>query len=93
MYPEPVVSGFEPHREDEGHTVRPLGRLRCLPVAAPEFTDRHPTGVLPEPLPAAPAVVFGREDDFQDGFVRRLGRAPRARCATTCPSPRGSPTR
>ncbi|MFB8181450.1 LysR family transcriptional regulator ArgP [Streptomyces sp. NPDC055966] len=57
-----------------GCTVRPLGRMRYLPVAAREFAERHLTGPLPELLPAAPVVVFDRKDGFQDDFVRRLGR-------------------
>ncbi|MGQ5634618.1 MULTISPECIES: LysR family transcriptional regulator ArgP [unclassified Streptomyces] len=58
-----------------GCTVRPLGRMRYLPVAAPEFTAAHLDGrSLPDALPEAPVVVFDRKDDFQDAFVRRLGR-------------------
>jgi LysR family transcriptional regulator (chromosome initiation inhibitor) len=57
-----------------GCTVRPLGRMRYLPVAAPEFVRVHLAGrPLPDALPGAPVVVFDRKDDFQDGFVRRLG--------------------
>ncbi|MEU2927425.1 LysR family transcriptional regulator ArgP [Streptomyces sp. NPDC007251] len=58
-----------------GCAVRPLGRMRYLPVAAPEFTAAHLDGrPLPDALPEAPVVVFDRKDDFQDAFVRRLGR-------------------
>ncbi|MER6738199.1 LysR family transcriptional regulator ArgP [Streptomyces puniciscabiei] len=58
-----------------GCTVRPLGRMRYLPVAAPEFTAAHlGERPLPEALAEAPAVLFDRKDDFQDAFVRRLGR-------------------
>ncbi|MEU9991207.1 LysR family transcriptional regulator ArgP [Streptomyces sp. NPDC048045] len=57
-----------------GCSVRALGRMRYLPVAAPEFARRHLNGPLPQVLPEAPVVVFDRKDDFQDGFVRRLGR-------------------
>jgi LysR family transcriptional regulator (chromosome initiation inhibitor) len=56
-----------------GCSVRPLGRMRYLPVAAPGFAGRHLAGPLPDVLPGAPVVVFDRKDDFQDGFVRRLG--------------------
>jgi LysR family transcriptional regulator (chromosome initiation inhibitor) len=56
-----------------GCTVRPLGRMRYLPVAAPEFARRHLAGSLTRLLPEAPVVVFDRKDDLQDGFVRRLG--------------------
>ncbi|MFI1839213.1 LysR family transcriptional regulator ArgP [Streptomyces olivaceoviridis] len=59
-----------------GCTVRPLGRMRYLPVAAPEFTAAHLDGrPLPEALSRAPVVVFDRKDDFQDAFARRHGRA------------------
>ncbi|MGW1879447.1 LysR family transcriptional regulator ArgP [Streptomyces sp. NPDC001975] len=57
-----------------GCSVRALGRMRYLPVAAPEFAAAHLTGPLPEALAEAPVIVFDRRDDFQDGFVRRLGR-------------------
>jgi LysR family transcriptional regulator (chromosome initiation inhibitor) len=58
-----------------GCTVRPLGRMRYLPVAAPEFITAHLHGrSLPEALSRAPVVAFDRKDDFQDGFARRLGR-------------------
>jgi LysR family transcriptional regulator (chromosome initiation inhibitor) len=57
-----------------GCSVRPLGRMRYLPAAAPEFAARWVTGrPLREALAGAPVVVFDRRDDFQDGFVRRLG--------------------
>ncbi|MFH9673151.1 LysR family transcriptional regulator ArgP [Streptomyces sp. NPDC017405] len=59
-----------------GCAVRPLGRMRYLPVAAPEFIAARLDGrPLAEALPRAPVVVFDRKDDFQDGFARRLGLA------------------
>ncbi|MEU3413263.1 LysR family transcriptional regulator ArgP [Streptomyces sp. NPDC006658] len=58
-----------------GCAVRPLGRMRYLPVAAPEFVaDRLAGRPAAEALSRAPVVVFDRKDDFQDGFARRLGR-------------------
>ncbi|MER6330939.1 LysR family transcriptional regulator ArgP [Streptomyces sp. NPDC001034] len=57
-----------------GCTARPLGRMRYLPVAEPEFARTRIAGhPLVESLSAAPVVVFDRKDDFQDGYVRRLG--------------------
>jgi LysR family transcriptional regulator (chromosome initiation inhibitor) len=57
-----------------GCSVRALGRMRYLPVAHPEFAARRLRDApLVEALGAAPVVVFDRRDDFQDGFVRRLG--------------------
>ncbi|MER8225120.1 LysR family transcriptional regulator ArgP [Streptomyces sp. NPDC094143] len=57
-----------------GCSVRALGRMRYLPVAAPDFAARHLAGPLADVLLEAPVVVFDRRDDFQDGFVRRLTR-------------------
>ncbi|GGJ29591.1 transcriptional regulator ArgP [Streptomyces brasiliensis] len=57
-----------------GCSVRALGRMRYLPVAAPEFTASHLTGPLRDALTEAPVVVFDRRDDFQDAFVQRLRR-------------------
>ncbi|MFE3168591.1 LysR family transcriptional regulator ArgP [Streptomyces sp. NPDC059224] len=57
-----------------GCSVRALGRMRYLPVAAPAFAAAHLTGPLPDALAAAPVIVFDRVDDFQDAFLRRLGR-------------------
>ncbi|MEU9387651.1 LysR substrate-binding domain-containing protein, partial [Streptomyces sp. NPDC048279] len=41
---------------------------------APAFAAAHLTGPLPDALAAAPVIVFDRVDDFQDAFLRRLGR-------------------
>ncbi|MFE1440241.1 LysR family transcriptional regulator ArgP [Streptomyces sp. NPDC058739] len=57
-----------------GCSVRGLGRMRYLAAAHPDFAARHLAGrPLAEVLPGAPVVVFDRRDDFQDGFLRRLG--------------------
>jgi LysR family transcriptional regulator (chromosome initiation inhibitor) len=57
-----------------GCSVRSLGRMRYLPVAAPGFAARRLAGPPAQTLPEVPVVVFDRRDDFQDGFVRRLTR-------------------
>ncbi|MFH9712481.1 LysR family transcriptional regulator ArgP [Streptomyces luteogriseus] len=57
-----------------GCSVRPLGRMRYLPVAAPDFAAHHLGGPLAQVLTEVPVVVFDRRDDFQDGFVRGLTR-------------------
>ncbi|MEU6773640.1 LysR family transcriptional regulator ArgP [Streptomyces sp. NPDC046759] len=58
-----------------GCTVRTLGRMRYLPVGAPELSGTQLAGrSLADALPEAPVVVFDRKDDLQDAFVRRLGR-------------------
>ncbi|MFF7262610.1 LysR family transcriptional regulator ArgP [Streptomyces sp. NPDC008159] len=68
-----------------GCSVRALGRMRYLPVAAPAFARRW-FGVgsevpLEEVIVDAPVVFFDRRDEFQDAFVRRLtgGRPASAR--------------
>lgn len=68
-----------------GCSVRALGRMRYLPVAAPAFARRW-FGVasevpLEEVIVDAPVVFFDRRDEFQDAFVRRVtgGRPASAR--------------
>lgn len=68
-----------------GCSVRALGRMRYLPVAAPAFARRWFGGgsevPLEEAIVDAPVVFFDRRDEFQDAFVRRLtgGRPASAR--------------
>ncbi|MGW6909436.1 LysR family transcriptional regulator ArgP [Streptomyces sp. NPDC054940] len=57
-----------------GCSVRPLGRLRYLAAASPEFAERHLAGSLREALAQAPVMTFDRSDDLQDAFVRALRR-------------------
>jgi LysR family transcriptional regulator, chromosome initiation inhibitor len=73
-----------------GCTVRPLGRMRYLPVAAPELSrTRLAARPLADALPKAPVVVFDRKDDFQDAFVRRLGRGSASRLRHHVPTSEG----
>ncbi|CAL9355043.1 LysR family transcriptional regulator ArgP [Streptomyces sp. enrichment culture] len=72
-----------------GCSVRPLGRMRYLAVASPQFAARHLTGPLTELLPEAPVVVFDRRDDFQDGFVRRLVGTPASAARHYVPTSEG----
>lgn len=58
-----------------GCSVRPLGRMRYLAAASPEFAERHLGGALRDALPQAPVLTFDRSDDLQDAFVRRLRRS------------------
>ncbi|WP_031480339.1 LysR family transcriptional regulator ArgP [Streptomyces bicolor] len=58
-----------------GCTVRPLGRMRYLAAASPEFAERHLGGSLRDAIMRAPVMTFDRSDDLQDAFVRRLRRA------------------
>ncbi|MYW68592.1 ArgP/LysG family DNA-binding transcriptional regulator [Streptomyces sp. SID8379] len=62
--PEPVT----------GCSVRPLGRMRYLAAATPDFVGRHLDGPLRDTLPHAPVMTFDRSDDLQDAFVRTLRR-------------------
>ncbi|KPI13461.1 transcriptional regulator, ArgP, LysR family [Actinobacteria bacterium OK074] len=67
--PEPVA----------GCSVRGLGRMRYVAVAAPGFAarwfgDGSPERPLREAIVDAPVVVFDRHDEFQDAFVRGLRR-------------------
>ncbi|WP_432852762.1 LysR family transcriptional regulator ArgP [Amycolatopsis sp. CA-161197] len=59
----------------QGCTSARLGRMRYRAVASPAFVARWLTDrPLPEALPAAPAVLFGRKDELQDRFLRGLTR-------------------
>jgi LysR family transcriptional regulator (chromosome initiation inhibitor) len=61
-----------------GCSVRPLGRMRYLPVASPGFVARWLPASSGKPLrqmlPQVPVVTFDRHDDLQDRFVRRIAR-------------------
>ncbi|GAA2979075.1 LysR family transcriptional regulator ArgP [Actinokineospora diospyrosa] len=59
-----------------GCSVRPLGLMRYLPVAAPGFAARWLDGPLRQRIGAAPVVVFDRRDELQDHFARGLTKAP-----------------
>lgn len=66
-----VTSSREPVA---GCSVRRLGAIRYSAMAAPSFVERHEDGPLKSWLPDAPVVVFDRNDDLQDRFVRTLTR-------------------
>ncbi|WP_369241835.1 LysR family transcriptional regulator ArgP [Streptomyces sp. R21] len=64
-----------------GCSVRPLGRMRYLPVASPGFAEKWLCGLatpLREVIADAPVVAFDRHDELQDRFVRTLRRGHRA---------------
>ena len=76
-----VTSSSEPV---QGCVSSPLGSMRYRAVATPAFARRwlgadFPNGGL-DALPDAPIVVFDRDDDLQDAFLRdhtgRSGHAP-----------------
>jgi LysR family transcriptional regulator, chromosome initiation inhibitor len=55
-----------------GCRVTPLGRMRYLPYASPEFVGRwFPDGPDAAALQRAPVVVFDRHDDLQHAYLRR----------------------
>jgi LysR family transcriptional regulator (chromosome initiation inhibitor) len=58
-----------------GCSVRPLGRMRYLAAASPDFAERHLDGSLRDALAGAPLLTFDRSDDLQDAFVRGLRRS------------------
>ncbi|TDC57063.1 LysR family transcriptional regulator ArgP [Jiangella ureilytica] len=60
-------------RAVQGCTVRPLGRMRYLGVAAPAFARRwFPDGPTATALAAATTLVFNRKDALQSRFAREL---------------------
>jgi LysR family transcriptional regulator (chromosome initiation inhibitor) len=59
----------------QGCTVSPLGRMRYLPVAAPDYVGTWLGGEsLAHRMADVPVVLFDRHDDLQDGFARTLTR-------------------
>jgi LysR family transcriptional regulator (chromosome initiation inhibitor) len=62
-------------RPVQGCRVVPLGKMRYLPLATPEYAERWLTGKpLPEALAAAPMVVFNEKDVLQHRLVRKVTR-------------------
>ena len=56
-----------------GCTVRPLGSMAYRACATPAFVERWLAhGPVAETLPSAPVIVFNRDDDLQDAFLRAL---------------------
>lgn len=66
-----VTSSREPVA---GCSVRKLGSIRYAAMATQSFVDHHADGPTKSWLPGAPVVVFDRNDDLQDRFVRALTR-------------------
>jgi LysR family transcriptional regulator (chromosome initiation inhibitor) len=51
-----------------------LGAMRYRAMASPAFIARHfPTGVTPQALAHAPAIVFGPDDLLQHRYLSSLG--------------------
>ncbi|MET9634277.1 LysR family transcriptional regulator ArgP [Lentzea sp. NPDC006480] len=66
-----VTSSREPVA---GCEVRKLGSIRYAAMATRSYLDRYANGPVKSWLPGAPVVVFDRNDDLQDRFVRTLTR-------------------
>lgn len=59
----------------QGCSVQPLGRMRYLAVASPDFMRRHfPSGPTDEALARAPCNVFNQKDQLQARFLRQLSK-------------------
>ena len=62
-------------RPVQGCRVQPLGKMRYLSIATPEFADRWLTGrPLPEALETAPMIVFNAKDMLQHRLLRKVTR-------------------
>lgn len=59
-------------RAVQGCRVEPLGAMRYLAVASPDFRRRQLAGQLTEALAVAPMLVFNRKDALQERFLRTL---------------------
>lgn len=58
-----------------GCRVKPLGVMRYLPVATPDFVERFlPDGFTPETAALAPSLAWNRDDALQDQLLRKLFR-------------------
>jgi LysR family transcriptional regulator (chromosome initiation inhibitor) len=63
-------------RPVQGCSVKKLGVMRYLPIAAPAFVARHfADGVNAASLGTAPLLVFNRKDALQWRFMRSVTRA------------------
>jgi LysR family transcriptional regulator, chromosome initiation inhibitor len=63
-------------RPVQGCSVEPLGVMRYLPVASPQFVERHIGKKLDAAaLATAPMLVFNRKDELQWRFMRSVTRA------------------
>ena len=62
-------------RPVRGCRVVPLGKMRYLPVATPEYAERWLAGKpLPDALAEAPMMVFNAKDLLQHRLIRKVTR-------------------
>ena len=58
-----------------GCRTQPLGVMRYLPVASPDFVDRHLRGgVTAVTMAAAPSLAWNHDDALQDSLLHKLFR-------------------
>jgi len=56
----------------QGCKVIPLGAMRYLPVARLDFIQRYfPNGPSPSAMKKAPAVIYGRDDELHESFLKK----------------------
>lgn len=74
-------------RAAAGCNSQPLGSMRYIAAASPDFVARHfPQGVGAGSLALAPSLVFNAKDDLQARWVRRLCHREVAMPRHTLPS-------
>src|SRR3989442_1015850 len=57
-----------------GCNTWPLGRMRYVAAASPDFTRRYlKDGITPEAMARTPMMSYGRKDSLQDQWLQRLG--------------------
>jgi len=79
----------EPHPV-QGCNVEPLGAMRYVAVASPEFLSQHfPRGVTAHALAEAPTLTFNRKDRLQAQILEKLTGHPLSPPIHWIPSPHG----
>ena len=74
----------------QGCSMQPLGRMRYLAVASPDFMRRQfPEGPTDEALARAPCNVFNQKDQLQARFLRQLSKRQLAPPQHRVPSTHG----
>lgn len=57
-----------------GCNTWPLGRMRYVAAASPDFIHRYlKDGITPEAMARTPMMSYGRKDSLQDQWLQRLG--------------------
>ncbi|MBB1649452.1 MULTISPECIES: HTH-type transcriptional regulator ArgP [Delftia] len=57
-----------------GCNTWPLGRMRYVAAASPDFIRRYlKDGITPEAMARTPMMSYGRKDSLQDQWLQRLG--------------------